>query len=56
MGMRHPDIYGVALSASLGGGYQPPEQLPTALPRTYLVAGNQEPFFRENASRGGRAA
>jgi enterochelin esterase-like enzyme len=51
MGMRHPDVFGVVLSASPGGGYRPPEQMPTALPRTYLVAGTQEPFFRDNASR-----
>ena len=25
--------------------------MPNALPRVYLVAGTQEPFFRENAAR-----
>lgn len=51
MGLRHPDVYGVALSASPGGGYKPPETLPAALPRVYLVAGRQEPFFMDNATR-----
>ena len=26
--------------------------MPTPLPRTYLVAGTQEPFFLENARKG----
>lgn len=51
MGMRHPDIYGTVLAASPGGGYRPPAVLPTRLPRVYLVAGIQEPFFLENATR-----
>lgn len=51
LGLRHPDIYGAVLSASPGGGYRPPEVMPSPLPRTYLVAGLQEPFFHENATR-----
>ncbi len=51
MGLRHPDIYGVVFSASPGGGYRPPAEMPSPLPRTYLVAGTQEPFFLENATR-----
>ncbi len=51
MGIRHPDTYGVVFSASPGGGYQPPAELPTPLPRTYLVAGTLEPWFLENATR-----
>ena len=51
MGLRHPDIYGAALCASPGAGYQPPAVLPSALPRVYLVAGTREPFFAENADR-----
>jgi enterochelin esterase-like enzyme len=51
MGLRHPDIYGVVLGASPGAGYQPPTVLPGRLPRTYLVAGTREPFFRDNATR-----
>ncbi|MFG1907054.1 alpha/beta hydrolase-fold protein [Kribbella sp. NPDC048928] len=51
MGMRHPDIYGSVFAASPGGGYRPPEVMPDHLPRTYLVAGTDEPFFRENATR-----
>jgi enterochelin esterase-like enzyme len=51
MGLRYPDIYGAVFSASPGGGYQPPGVLPGPLPRTYLVAGTQEPFFLENARR-----
>ena len=51
MGLRHPDIYGAVFSASPGAGYRPPPVLPSPLPRTYLVAGTQEPFFLENATR-----
>jgi enterochelin esterase-like enzyme len=51
MGLRHPEIYGVVLCASPGGGYRPPAVMPRSLPRTYLVAGSKEPFFLENAIR-----
>jgi enterochelin esterase-like enzyme len=51
MGLRHPDLYGAVFSASPGGGYRPPSAMPSPLPRTYLVAGTQEPFFLENATR-----
>jgi enterochelin esterase-like enzyme len=51
MGLRHPDLYGAVLCASPGGGYHPPAVLPSPLPRTYLVAGTQEPWFLENATR-----
>ncbi|MEV0717549.1 alpha/beta hydrolase-fold protein [Asanoa sp. NPDC050611] len=51
MGLRHPDSYGAVLCASPGAGYQPPAVLPGSLPRTYLVAGTAEPFFRDNATR-----
>jgi enterochelin esterase-like enzyme len=51
MGLRHPDIYGAVLCASPGAGYRPPAVMPTSLPRAYLVAGKQEPFFLENATR-----
>jgi enterochelin esterase-like enzyme len=51
MGLRHPDVYGAALCASPGAGYRPPAVLPSPLPRAYLVAGDQEPFFLENANR-----
>lgn len=51
MGLRHPDIYGAVFSASPGGGYRPPGVLARPLPRTYLVAGTQEPFFLDNAMR-----
>jgi enterochelin esterase-like enzyme len=51
MGMRHPDIYGSVFAASPGGGYQPPEVMPDKLPRAYLVAGTEEPWFMENAAR-----
>jgi enterochelin esterase-like enzyme len=51
IGLRHPDVYGVVFCASPGAGYRPPAQLPGSLPRAYLVAGTQEPFFRENATR-----
>src|SRR5579864_134918 len=51
IGLRHPDLYGAIFSASPGGGYRPPDVLPAALPRTYLVAGTLEPFFLRNATR-----
>jgi enterochelin esterase-like enzyme len=51
MGLRHPDVYGTVLGASPGAGYRPPATMPNPLPRTYLVAGTQEPFFRDNATR-----
>jgi enterochelin esterase-like enzyme len=51
LGLRHPDVYGAVFCASPGAGYQPPAVMPSSLPRTYLVAGTQEPFFLENATR-----
>jgi enterochelin esterase-like enzyme len=51
LGLRHPHVYGAVLCASPGGGYKPPGVMPSRLPRTYLVAGTQEPFFLENARR-----
>jgi enterochelin esterase-like enzyme len=51
MGLRHPDLYGAIFSASPGAGYRPSEPMPIPLPRTYLVAGTQEPFFLDNATR-----
>jgi enterochelin esterase-like enzyme len=51
MGLRHPDVYGAVLAASPGAGFQPPEVLPSPLPRVYLVAGRQEQFFLDNATR-----
>lgn len=51
LGLRHPDIYGAIFCASPGAGYRPPEEMPGAVPRTYLVAGTLEPFFLENATR-----
>jgi len=50
MGLRHPDIYGAVLAASPGAGYRPPAVLGGRLPRTYLVAGTEEPFFLTNAT------
>src|SRR5580765_1593769 len=51
IGLRHPDLYGAIFSASPGGGYRPPNVMPSPLPRTYLVAGTLEPFFLDNAAR-----
>jgi enterochelin esterase-like enzyme len=51
LGLRHPGVYGAVFCASPGGGLKPPGILPSPLPRTYLVAGTQEPFFLENARR-----
>ena len=50
LGLRHPHVYGAVFCASPGGGYKP-GIMPSPLPRTYLVAGTQEPFFLENARR-----
>jgi enterochelin esterase-like enzyme len=51
LGLRHPDVYGALFCASPGAGYRPPGVMPSPLPRAYLVAGTQEPFFLENANR-----
>jgi enterochelin esterase-like enzyme len=51
IGLRHPGLYGAIFCASPGGGYTPPGELQRPLPRTYLVAGTEEPFFQENAAR-----
>ena len=51
LGLRHPHVYGAIFCASPGGGYKPPVVMPSPLPRTYLVAGTQEPFFLKNARR-----
>ena len=51
LGLRNPHIYGAVLCASPGGGYKPPGTMPSAVPRTYLVAGTHEPFFLDNARR-----
>ena len=42
MGVRHPDVYGAVFCASPGGGYRPPQVMPSPLTRFYLVAGDQE--------------
>jgi len=55
IGLRHPDIYGAIFCASPGGGFRPPDTMPSPLPRTYLVAGTLEPFFHQNASRWAQA-
>ena len=51
MGLRHPDVYGAVFSGSPGAGYRPPAVMPSSIPRTYLVAGTLEPFFRDNTTR-----
>ncbi|HWD41245.1 MAG TPA: alpha/beta hydrolase-fold protein [Fimbriimonas sp.] len=51
LGLRRPDVYGAILSGSPGGGYRPGGVLPATIPRVYLVAGTQEPFYLENAIR-----
>jgi enterochelin esterase-like enzyme len=51
LGLRHPDAYGAIFCASPGGGYRPSGALSGSIPRTYLVAGTQEPFFHKNATR-----
>ena len=51
LGLRHPLVYVAVFCASPGGGYKPPGVMPGPLPRTYLIAGTEEPFFLENARR-----
>jgi enterochelin esterase-like enzyme len=51
LGLRHPDIYGAILCASPGAGYKPTEMITGLIPRTYIVARKQEPFFLENATK-----
>jgi len=51
LGLRHPQVFGAVLCASPGAGYQPPGDMRAPLPRAYFVAGTQEPFFLENATR-----
>jgi enterochelin esterase-like enzyme len=51
MGLRHPHVFGAVFCASPGAGYQPPAAMPAQLPRTYIVAGTQEPYFLANATR-----
>lgn len=51
IGVRHPEVFGAVLAASPGAGYRPPATLPSKIPRVYLVAGKQEPFFLDNARR-----
>ena len=51
LGLRHPDVYGAVFCVSPGGGFHPPAEMPSPLPRTYLVAGTLEPWFLENATR-----
>lgn len=51
LGLRHPDVFGAVFCASPGAGYRPPAAMPSSLPRTYLVAGTEEPFFLDNATR-----
>jgi enterochelin esterase-like enzyme len=51
LGLRHPELFGAIFCASPGGGYRPPDVLPAPLPRAYLVAGTEEPWFQQNAAR-----
>lgn len=51
LGLRRPEQYGIILCASPGGGYRPPAVWPRPIPRTYLLAGQHETFFRDNALR-----
>jgi len=51
MGLRHPEVFDAVFCASPCAGYQPPVEMQAQLPRAYIVAGTQEPFFLENATR-----
>ena len=55
MGLRHADVFGAVLCASPGAGCRPTGEWPERLPRAYFVAGDQEPFFRENGARWAKA-
>jgi enterochelin esterase-like enzyme len=55
LGLRHASVFGQVFCASPGGGYQPPAEMPSQLPRTYLVAGTLEPWFLKNAKRSANA-
>ncbi len=55
VGLRHPNRFGTIFCASPGGGYRPPGDMARKIPRTYLVAGTDEPFFLANAERWARA-
>jgi len=51
MGLRPPEIYGVVLCASPGGGFTPAHASSLSnAPRTYLVGGTRELWFLNNAS------
>jgi pimeloyl-ACP methyl ester carboxylesterase len=45
LALRHPRVYGAVFCASPGAGYKPLGVMPRPLPRTYLVAGTQEPVL-----------
>jgi enterochelin esterase-like enzyme len=51
LGLRHPDLYGAIFCGSPGAGFKPTGELPEQIPRSYLVAGKDEPFFLDNATR-----
>jgi pimeloyl-ACP methyl ester carboxylesterase len=51
LGIRHPDVYDAIFCASPGGGYKPPEVMPSSLPRANVVVGTLEPVFNDNATR-----
>lgn len=51
LGIRHSNIFDAVFSASPGAGYKPTDDIISTMPSTYLVAGIQEPFFLENATR-----
>jgi enterochelin esterase-like enzyme len=55
LGLRHPQVYGAILCASPGAGYKPPARMPSPLPKAYLVAGTEEPFFLDNAKTWAKA-
>jgi enterochelin esterase-like enzyme len=55
LGLGHADRYAAIFCASPGAGYRPPGDISGTIPRTYLVAGTEEPFFLANAERWARA-
>lgn len=57
LGLRHPDVYGAVFSGSPGGGYKPPGEMPSPLPRVYLFGRHARAVLpRKRDPVGGRAA
>ena len=47
LGLRHPDVYSAIFCASPGGGYKPPDVMPSPLP---APTSSREPWSRSSAT------